>query len=210
LVYDQDEPRAIRAGPWIDEPGFMAFIPYLGQYTATFSLHAAAIRARPGIDEPGFMAFGSYLRMITGQYTATFSLDASDVDPSALVARIDVAANQGKRILAQQDIYARDFVTGGGYQPFSLSFPARDTWALEFRVYFTGQARLRLQAIQVRPQQRSPASRAYPGLPIVVAWGASVIVAGAIAARHRRGSPATEMQAHGSQSDKEQSGLDAG
>ena len=168
------------------------------------------IRATPGIDEPGFMVFGPYRRMITGQYTATFSLDADRVDTSALVARIDVATDQGKRILAQQDIYARDFVTGDGFRPFSLSFAARDIWKLEFRVYFTGQAKLRLQAIQIRPQQTSAASHAYPGLPIVVAWGASAIVAGAISARHRRGAPATEMQAHSSQSNKEQSGLDAG
>lgn len=168
------------------------------------------IRATPGIDEPGVMAFGPYQRLVSGQYKATFSLDAARVDPSALVARIDVAAGQGKRILAQQDIYARDFVTGDGYQPFSLSFTTRDIWQVEFRVYFTGQAKLRLQAIQINPQHAPAAPRAYPGLPLVVAWGASVIVAGAIAARHMRKSPAIGTQSHGSPPGKEQSGPDAG
>jgi hypothetical protein len=153
-----------------------------------------AIHAQPGVDEPGSMAFGPYQALPTGQYTATFILNADRVDPSASVAYIDVATDLGKRVLAQRDIYARDFATKRGYQSFDLSFSTRDIWELEYRVYFTGQAGLWLQAIHIEPRAPTP-SPAYPGLPIVAAWSASVIVGGIVAARRKRNTLPTEIQA---------------
>jgi hypothetical protein len=154
----------------------------VGQLMFDQLTNAQAIVARPEVDEPGSMAAVPSVAFQDGDYIATFSLKLQPPATETLVAHIDVSTYQGERIVAQGDIYGRDFWSGTEYQDFALPFSTQETWALEFRVLFAGQAELWLQGIRVEPRADLPGS-ASRSWPIVSAWGASVLVAGLWVAR---------------------------
>ena len=155
---------------------------YPGELTHDQTTGAQVILADPQVDEPGYMAFGPYSAFQTGQYIATIGLGRGEADASAVVASIDVVADGGRRVLAGRDIYAHEFSPGPQPQAFSLSFSTRDTWPIEVRVYYTGQSRLWLQSVTIRPLT-GVRTTSYPGLPIVVGWGLVVVIIGLLAAR---------------------------
>jgi hypothetical protein len=131
------------------------------------------------------MAFGPYASFQTGEYTVFFTLLGEHTDPSTKVAHLDVVTEQGQRILAEQDIYARDFLPDHGPRTFSFPIVTRDTWDLQFRVFFTGQSRLLVQAIAIKPQRDLPTLE-FPDWPIVAVWGMSVVIGGLFVAKGSR------------------------
>lgn len=155
-----------------------------GQLTHDQAIDSQVILAQPEVDPAGYMAFGRYVAFQTGQYAAAFTLGAGEADPAATVAHIEVVTDQGQRVLAERDVYAREFIADQESRAFVLSVFTRDTWALEFRVYFTGESTLWLRSIDVKPE-KEVAFDPYPGLPIVAAWSLGVIIAGLLAAGKR-------------------------
>jgi hypothetical protein len=149
----------------------------VGQLVVDPETNTEAIIARPQQDDPGYIIFGPYWAFQTGSYTATFTLRAQALAPETWVAQVDVCTGNGEHMLARRDIYGRDFGSGGRYQDFALTFYTRDTWALEFRVYFTDQVEVWLQGIDIKPHA-SPPHPTLVSWPIVAGWSASVIVGG--------------------------------
>jgi len=155
-----------------------------GSLTYDRKTNAQVVRADPLVDEPGAIALGPHLAFQTGPYTATVTLRSEEADPSAMVAHIDVATDEGGRVLADRDVYAYEFSARSEPQAFPLPFSTWDTWPIEVRVYYTGQSELWLQSVEIVPQTELRTG-SYPGLPITVGWGLLVIIAGLLAARER-------------------------
>ncbi len=156
-----------------------------GQLLYDPSTDSQIILADPLGDDQGLVVSGPILAFQTGPYSATFTLGSSEADPSAIVARIELVADEGERILTSRDLHAHEFPADSETRSFSLSFFTRDTWPTEARVFFTGRSRLSLHSIAIMPQTEL-SSPSYPGFPLVVGWTIFVIAAGLLAARPRR------------------------
>lgn len=96
-----------------------------------------AVFADPTTDPPGYLTFGPYVTLQPRQYQVVYRLKAGERVPSA-VATVDVAADEGKEVLARREIAGTDFAKAGHYQDFSLIFRNPGGKPLEFRIYFAG------------------------------------------------------------------------
>ena len=96
--------------------------------------------------EAGFAVFGPYSRFEPGKYYVTFNVLAEEAPATGddlLVGAVDVAASEGRIILARANVYARRSIAARGelIMPFELIEPQD----LEFRVRATGHAPLRVK-----------------------------------------------------------------
>jgi hypothetical protein len=104
-----------------------------------------ALRAQPGKDLPemGVLSAGPYATFPSGRYKVLMRIKVEGEMKGAIpVARIDVAGDQGKIILAQKEIYPADLPAAGGYKEFELEYdlaPGR-FWQVECRVFSSGSA----------------------------------------------------------------------
>jgi FkbM family methyltransferase len=95
------------------------------------------------LGENGFVIFGPYTEYAPGTYYVVFTVllaDRFDVEADDLVAVVDVAANEGRTILATSNVFRKRLAENESeiILPFQLSEPAN----LEFRVQSTGRAKL--------------------------------------------------------------------
>jgi hypothetical protein len=155
---------------------------HIGQLIDDQGTSDQVVLADPQADEPGFVITRPTRAFQTGSYAATFALRSGDAAPTTIVAHIDVVSHEDRGVLAGRDLYAHEFPSGSEPGTFSLTFFTRDTWAIEARVYFTGQSRLWVRSISIIPLTELP-THSYPGLPIVVVWGLLVLIIGFLAAR---------------------------
>jgi hypothetical protein len=139
------------------------------------------VLADPLTDEPGLIILGPYLAFQTGQYIATVALSSRDANPTAVVAHIDIVADEGNRVLADRQAYAHEFLDGSQPRAFSLPFFTKDTWPIRVRIYYAAQSRLSVHSIHIAPQTRSP-SDPCADLPIVLGWLLLVLIFGLLAA----------------------------
>ncbi len=92
-------------------------------------------------DREGHMVFGPYRTFPSGKYVAIFRLKAGK-GSGASAAILDVCADKGEKILAEQELVADDFAQENVYQDFSLPFEVSGPTTVEFRVYYTGKTTL--------------------------------------------------------------------
>ena len=85
------------------------------------------VAGRPGRDRPGFLAFGPYRSLPAGAYVARFRVRGRGL-------RADVAADQGRRILAVQPVDA-----GPAWMDVTLPFRVERADPLELRVSWDGE-----------------------------------------------------------------------
>ncbi|MDH5510833.1 MAG: hypothetical protein OEZ32_10830 [Nitrospinota bacterium] len=104
-----------------------------------------ALKATPGPDMPedGIVNAGPYATFPAGRYKARIRLKMeSGGAMDGPVVMVDVAADQGKVLLAKRTINADEFTQAGVYQEFELEYdlaPGR-FWQVEYRVYLQGAA----------------------------------------------------------------------
>lgn len=113
--------------------------------------------------QTGFVIFGPYDAYEPGLYYVTFEVLPAGADigaPDDLVAVVDVAADEGRTILATSNVFRQRAVANGGriVLPFELGRPAK----LEFRVQSTGQAQLVVNSARPVTNDTANASRYCP------------------------------------------------
>ncbi|VAX22765.1 hypothetical protein MNBD_NITROSPINAE04-70 [hydrothermal vent metagenome] len=102
---------------------------------------------------------GPYRTFPSGAYRAVFRIKSSDNDSAAPVAKIDVASDEGRIVIAEKVINASDFETSDRYQDFTLEFTLTPDkpWILEFRTYLMGRAPVFVDNVYIiRADQADP------------------------------------------------------
>ncbi|MDH5637823.1 MAG: hypothetical protein OEZ04_04975, partial [Nitrospinota bacterium] len=104
-----------------------------------------ALKATPGPDMPedGIVNAGPYATFPAGKYKARIRLKVeSDGALEGPLVMVDVAADQGRVLLAKREITADEFAQAGIYQEFELEYdlPPGKFWQVEYRVYLLGSA----------------------------------------------------------------------
>ena len=99
----------------------------------------------------GFLMYGPYRWFAPAKYVANFRLKTDDIEADGAVAEIDVASEQGNRILSRLTIQAHDFQKVGQYQEFQVVFSLSEHTQLEFRVHFKANAALWADNVTVSP-----------------------------------------------------------
>ncbi|WP_029005392.1 sulfotransferase family 2 domain-containing protein [Azorhizobium doebereinerae] len=115
-----------------------------------------SVHGEPGT--PGFLMFGPYARLRAGRYRAQFQIGMAAMDgapaPDTPVARIDVCAEGGARLLAERVLTFGDMAQGD-YERIDLPFVLpRTATDLEFRVFHTGLGPLAVES-KVRLEQET-------------------------------------------------------
>lgn len=108
--------------------------------------------------QTGFVLFGPYDEYEAGRYHVTFEVLPSDDggDPSDLVAVVDIAAAEGRMILATGNVFRRRAIENGG--TIVLPFELGQREKLEFRVQSTGRAGLSIRSerrVEEDPDRRA-------------------------------------------------------
>jgi hypothetical protein len=88
----------------------------------------AMMAARPGLDSPGFLTFGPYRPLPAGKYAARFRVRGAGL-------RVDVAADRGRRIIAERTVDV-----GPEWTTVVLPFVVERGQPLEFRAAWDGRA----------------------------------------------------------------------
>ncbi len=101
------------------------------------------IVAQYGKTKPGVLAFGPYIDLARGRYEGAFTLKAENITAGD-VAKIDVACEQGKKVIAEKTLAASDFAEAGSWLKFHLPFEVDDTVLVdcELRVIYINAATL--------------------------------------------------------------------
>ncbi|VAX16306.1 hypothetical protein MNBD_NITROSPINAE03-671 [hydrothermal vent metagenome] len=120
-----------------------------------------ALAGFPGKETKGELILnqGPYRTFPSGSYRATFRIKSQDIDSGSPVAKIDVASDEGRIVIAEKVINASDFKTPDYYQDFSLEFTLTPDkpWILEFRTYLMGQSPVFVDSVYViRADQADP------------------------------------------------------
>jgi 4-amino-4-deoxy-L-arabinose transferase-like glycosyltransferase len=97
----------------------------------------------------GHAVLGPYLRYPPGHVKATFRLKTADNTSALPVALIDIAAEAGRRMVAQENVRGLDFRMTRAYQEFELSGFLESPQVLEFRVGSYKRADLWIDRIRV-------------------------------------------------------------
>ena len=94
-------------------------------------------------EESGLLVRGNERIYPTGEYSVFFNLRSSAPRGSGPVARIDVYAPEGEKVLAERTLTQRDFTSSGDYRLFELRFANHEPARVEFRVHYLGNGVLR-------------------------------------------------------------------
>lgn len=111
-------------------------------------------------DNPDFLVFGPYQRVaLPGDYVARFYLKIENNTVDRQLAILDIFSDR-TGVLAHKGLTGGDFKKTTAYQPFELDFTIQPTYPqeihrLEFRVYFTGNADLWVDYIELISEKRS-------------------------------------------------------
>jgi hypothetical protein len=104
---------------------------------------------RPGTATPGFLTFGPYRPLPAGAYVAWFRIRGAGL-------RLDVAADRGKRILAERAADART-----GWTDALLPFVVEHARPLEFRIFWDGRHEVAVDWVHVIAADRPEREWAY-------------------------------------------------
>ena len=91
-------------------------------------------------EEGDILNAGPYITLPGGRYAVTFRVKVSDTTGGTLV-RLDVAAQEGKTILAVRELTGADFPQANSYTDVTVEFylePGKP-WQVEFRSYRLGE-----------------------------------------------------------------------
>jgi hypothetical protein len=111
-------------------------------------------------DKPDFLVFGPYQRVaLSGNYVARFYVKFENNTIDDQLAILDIFSDK-TGVLAHKVLTGKDFKKTTTYQPFELDFTIQPTYPqevykLEFRVYFTGNADLWVDYIELISEKRS-------------------------------------------------------
>lgn len=108
----------------------------------------STLAAVEGRDAEGHLAFGNYMVLKRGSYKAHFRLRIGERTPRA-VARLDVAGDQGRIVLAERTVRGDEWSGDGPWAVFDLPFdiPKKRMKNVEFRVYYLGVGSLELDSV---------------------------------------------------------------
>ncbi|OGW60776.1 MAG: hypothetical protein A2V83_02480 [Nitrospirae bacterium RBG_16_64_22] len=105
-----------------------------------------AIQAVSG-DPEGFLTFGPEQVYPTGEYRVRFLVRGAAGGKPGPVGKVEVATDQGNKILAQRDIDVGR--NGSGYDPIELRVRVDGPTPLEFRTHYAGTGEVRIDAVIV-------------------------------------------------------------
>ena len=117
--------------------------------------------------QTGFVLFGPYDEYEAGCYHVTFEVRPSRDEqgrPDDLVAVVDVAAAEGRVILATSNVFRHRAIERGGV--ITLRFELTQRERLEFRVQATGRAGLMIRSERLVEADGDGRSRYCPVLPL--------------------------------------------
>ncbi|MBF0171772.1 MAG: hypothetical protein HQK87_11935, partial [Nitrospinae bacterium] len=134
--------------------------------------HPPVNDAIEGMDREGYMVFGPYLALPKGEGVATFRMRAKGVAPETPVARIDVAYDKGKTIVAQRVVTAgelgADFAWSDISLPYAVTADRVDDG--EFRVYYMGKGIVEVSTVTFPVVYRVEAYDLTPRIKGTSAW----------------------------------------
>jgi Tol biopolymer transport system component len=107
-----------------------------------------AVMAEP-TGNKGFMLYGPYESYAPGAYIASFRVKTDHADLQKPVARLEVATEMGQTVVAEYEVAGRDFAQNGRYQDFEVPFSLDESRVVEFRVFFTANARVWIDYVVV-------------------------------------------------------------
>jgi hypothetical protein len=70
---------------------------------------------------------------------ALFRLKGKDLESGKNIATLDVAADKGRKVLAERELFSEDFTESGLFQDFKVPFALNKAHHVEFRTYFHGE-----------------------------------------------------------------------
>ncbi len=108
-----------------------------------------AVVAEAARDREGHIAFGPYRTFPSGEYIAIFRLKVKKGNGNETAAILDVCTDKGKKILAERRLVDGGETYENVYQDFALPFSVAGPSPLEFRIYYTGKAALRIDYVYV-------------------------------------------------------------
>ena len=106
-------------------------------------------QATAGLDKPGFLVYGPYDIYSPGDYRCYFTI-STDADTTENVARLEVSSvmeNGETAVLAQRELQGND--GNRTYRKLHLDFSIGKNTKLEFRVFYYGRGRVRVEKIVV-------------------------------------------------------------
>lgn len=112
------------------------------------------VSARAGQDRPGFLSFGPYKAYPPGHYQAVFRLRRG---PGPDPGHVEVACDQGQRVLARQDLTPAQLPADGLWHDVVLPFSLAGIEVIELRTAFAGVSDLALDLVLVRFADSLPA-----------------------------------------------------
>ena len=106
-----------------------------------------------GTDRPGWLMRGPWRTYGPGEYTASFRLRAETGAGTNRLGFVDAAVSNGGARLAGRDVAPSDFPSPDEYVDIVLPFTVERGSSLEFRVYWDGNADLRVFGVEVEPKK---------------------------------------------------------
>ncbi len=82
----------------------------------------------------GYLVFGPHVPLSPGKYRVTYKLRA-ETKSDQLLAKIDVCAREGNKVLVEKELKGSDFNQAAQYQEFLLEFELDQVEKVEFRVW---------------------------------------------------------------------------
>lgn len=136
------------------------------------ALNHQALVARIGREMPGIMRFGPYSREPAGRYRADFRLKVKDNTVERPVVGLDVSEAGGVTTMVSRELKGTDFENSDAYQVFSLEFDRSDIGAMEYRIYWRGNADVsadRITVTRLKPYGEAELLQIYSAHPELLA-----------------------------------------
>ena len=151
------DPRS-RRPPWEAEFDMFKFHGFTGEKKGEQGDADVVRKAHEGTHAADMMAFGRFRHLFPGTYTAYYDLRLEGGDVDLPVARLDVATDDGKIVLARMDV---------GERPFSgviqLPFTVQNFGYIEPRIYYYGRGEIVFRGMSIR-ETPPPGNPNLPGL----------------------------------------------
>lgn len=113
-----------------------------------------AVVSTPGRDPADVMMRGPNRVYEAGEYTARFRLKTQKINGTGIVAKISAYSVNTGKLLHSRDVMANDFKESWKYQSFTLPFSLRKKDVVEFRVYFSGTAKVATDSVTVEARSQ--------------------------------------------------------
>ncbi len=109
-----------------------------------------AIQFRDGKDRPDCLVYGPYGKIPAGAYIVRFYLRAEGRSSTTIVARLDVAAGGGEKVLGVRELHGRELAGQDGYRSYAVRFVNDTPGArVEFRVDCPGGASVFFDRVEI-------------------------------------------------------------